>query len=330
MRILILGGTVFVGRALAEAALKRGHAVTLFNRGSNPGSIDGAREIHGDRGVSLEALHSGNWDCVIDTCGYVPRVVKMACKELKPRTKHYTFISTVSVYADPSDAQINENSALAAIEDPNVEEVNAETYGALKVLCEQEVNAAFPDNSLIVRPGLIVGPHDPTDRFTYWVDRIGRGGSVLGVGRQDQPVQVIDVRDLAEWTLSMIENRVCGTYNACGPDTPLEFEGMLDAIRRGTGSGSLVVWPTDDMLEAEGVQPRQDLPFWIPASSNTDGLMRCSNQSACGANLTFRPLTETAADTWKWVQTRNTPLKLGLTFEREAELVDKVMAFGSR
>ncbi len=323
---MILGGTVFLGRTLAEAAMRRGHAVTLFNRGSNPGVINGARELHGDRGVNLEALHSGQWDCVIDTCGYVPRVVKMACRQLAARTTHYTFVSTVSVYADPSDDHLDENSALATIADEATEEITEDTYGALKVLCEQEVNGAFPDNSLIVRPGLIVGPHDPSDRFTYWVDRVGRGGTVLGAGRQDQPVQLIDVRDLAEWALSMIENRVCGTYNACGPATPLSFEQMLRTIKRGTGSDALVVWPTDELLQAEGVRPGEGLPLWIPASDNADGLMRVSNQSAISANLTFRPLQTTVADTWAWVQKRNTPLKRGIDPEREAELVEKALS----
>lgn len=325
MRILILGGTVFVGRALAEAGLRRGHSVTLFNRGSNPGVIDGAKEIHGDRGVSLEALHSGQWDCVIDTCGYVPRVVRLACLELAGRATHYTFISTISVYADSSDPNLSETSACATLEDETTEVVDGETYGGLKVLCEREVSTAFPDHSLIVRPGLIVGPHDPTDRFTYWVDRIGRDGTVLGPGRPDQPVQVIDARDLAEWTLSMIENRASGTYNACGPEEPLTFESMLRAVKRGTGSDALVVWPTDNLLQAEGVRPRQDLPLWIAKSDNADGLMKVSHYHARGANLQFRPLEDTVRDTWTWVQARGTELKLGLDPAKEAELVEKAL-----
>lgn len=325
MRILILGGTVFVGRALAEAALRRGHEVTLFNRGTRPGLIAGAKEIHGDRGVSLEPLHGKSWDSVLDTCGYLPRVVRMACRELAGRTSHYTFISTVSVYADGSDQAITETSALATLEDETTEAITAETYGALKVLCEHEVEQAFPTSSLVVRPGLIVGPNDPTDRFTYWVDRIGRGGTVLGPGRPDQPVQVIDARDLAEWTLDMVENRACGTYNACGPAEPLTFEQMLRAIKKGAASEALVVWPSEALLETEGVQPGKDLPFWIPESENADGLMRVSNRRAVGANLQFRPLEATVKDTWAWVQTREAPLQLGLDPKREAELVEKAL-----
>ncbi|MCO5297962.1 MAG: NAD-dependent epimerase/dehydratase family protein [Fimbriimonadaceae bacterium] len=325
MRILILGGTVFVGRALAEAALKRGHHVTLFNRGTHAGAVPGAEEIHGDRTKGLAPLHTGHWDAVIDTCGYVPRVVRLACQELAGRVNHTTFISTISVYADASDPHLSETSALATIEDETTEEVNGETYGALKALCEHEVEKAFPSSSLIVRPGLIVGPHDPTDRFTYWVDRIGRGGTVLGPGRKEQPVQVIDARDLAEWTLGMVENKVSGTYNACGPAEPLTFEQMLRGIKKGTGSDALVVWPTDELLVAEGVQPGSDLPFWIPESENGDGILQVSNRRAVAANLRFRPLEDTARDTWAWTQSRAAPLKLGLDPDREAQLIEKAL-----
>lgn len=317
---------MFVGRAMAECAVRRGHHVTLFNRGTRRGVVAGVEEVQGDRTQGLAALHTGHWDAVIDTCGYVPRVVKLSCQELTGRVNHYTFVSTISVYADASDPHLSETSALATIEDESTEEVTSETYGALKVLCEHEVESAFPSASLVVRPGLIVGPHDPTDRFTYWVDRLGRGGTVLGAGRQDQPVQVIDARDLAEWTIGMAEDRVTGTYNACGPAEPLTFEAMLRSVKRGIGSDALVVWPTDELLEAEEVKPGKDLPFWMPESGNSDGLMQVSNQRAVAANLRFRPLEDTARDTWRWVQSRQEPLKLGLDPEKEAELVEKALS----
>jgi 2'-hydroxyisoflavone reductase len=221
MEILVIGGTVFLGRALVEAALEKDHRVTLFNRGkSNPECFPEVEKLLGDREIDLSILEGRSWDVVVDTCGYVPRVVRKSAELLADAVEHYTFISTVSVYADLSTPHNDEHAAVGKIEDETIEKVTGETYGPLKALCEQAVMKAMPDRVLVVRPGLIVGPHDPSDRFTYWVQRVSRGGEVLAPKPASMPVEFIDVRDLAEWILRMVEIRETGIYNAVGPGQP--------------------------------------------------------------------------------------------------------------
>src|SRR6478672_8232941 len=223
MRLLVLGGTQFLGRHLVEVALREGDAVTIFHRGrTNPDLFAGQVErISGDRDGGLDALAGGEWDAVVDTCGYVPRVVAASARALADRCGHYTFVSTESVYGDVGEPGLDESAPVAVLDDPATEVVDGETYGGLKALCEEAAEAAMPGRVLNVRPGLIVGPHDPSDRFTYWPRRLARGGEVLAPGSAEGLVQVIDARDLAEWAVRMVEGGKTGVYNATGPENPL-------------------------------------------------------------------------------------------------------------
>src|SRR5512136_1410936 len=219
MNLLIIGGTRFVGRHLVEYALARGHTLTLFNRGqSNPDLFPRVEQLHGDRAADLSLLQDRSWDAVIDTCGYVPRIVRLSAQTLAGRTDRYVFISTVSVYAQDNPRGMDENAPLAALKDETIEEITSETYGGLKALCEKAVEAVYPNRALIIRPGLIVGPYDPTDRFTYWPWRTAQGGEVLAPGNPDQPQQIIDARDMARWIVQMVEAKRTGVFNAVGAD----------------------------------------------------------------------------------------------------------------
>ena len=324
MRILILGGTVFLGRHLAAAALARGHAVTLFNRGkSGPELFPEAEHLRGDRTNDLSALEGRNWDAVIDTCGYVPRVVRASAERLAGAVERYVFISTVSVYADTSQIGITEEAPTGTTQDPTTEEVTGETYGPLKVLCEAAVERALPGRALVIRPGLIVGPHDPSDRFAYWPRRLARGGEVLAPGNPDAPVQFIDVRDLAEWTVRLVESSATGIFNATGPEQPLTMRAVLEACRKVAGTDATLTWIPDDFLLEAKVAPYSEFPLWIPDDPKHAGFSRMSIRKAFDAGLTFRPLAETAQDTLAW--DASLPVEKqhrgSLTPEREAELL---------
>lgn len=325
MRLLILGGTIYLGRHLVDAALARGHAVTLFNRGQhNPDLYPDVAKVRGDRTVSLDALAGGRWDAVIDTSGYVPRVVRQAAETLADRVDHYTFISSLSVYADPSRPGVDETAAVGRIDDPTTEDVTGESYGPLKALCEQAAQAARPGRTLVIRPGLIVGPYDPTDRFTYWPRRVAQGGEVLAPGRPGYETQIIDARDLAAWTLDMVEARRVGVYNATGPATPLTLGEVLDTSQAVSGSDATFTWLDEVFLIQQGVQPWTELPLWVPESDpQMAGFNKFSIDRALAAGLTFRPLADTVAATLAWDATRDpaAPRRAGLTREREAELL---------
>ncbi|MFN8476171.1 MAG: SDR family oxidoreductase [Anaerolineae bacterium] len=324
MRLLILGGTVFLGRALVDAALARGHEVTLFNRGQhNPDLYPDVEKLRGDRDGDLTALAGREWDAVIDTCGYVPRIVRASAELLADHVGRYVFISTISVYADFSQDGPSEESPVGVIADETVEEVNGETYGPLKALCEAAVEAALPGRALIIRPGLIVGPHDPSDRFTYWPHRIAQGGEVLAPAAQTMPVQIIDVRDLAEWTIRMVEDNRTGIYNATGPQDPLTFADVLDECRAVTGSDAHIVWVDEGFLLERGVAPWMEMPLWIPPGEMS-ALARTSIRRALDAGLTFRPLTTIIQDTLVWDATRPTDIqrRAGMARARESELLD--------
>src|SRR5579872_4273010 len=233
MKLLILGGTVFLGRHIVEAALARGHEVTLFNRGQhNPDLFPEVEKLRGDRNGDLAALQGRQWDAAIDTSGFVPRVVRASAEALANAVKHYTFISSISVYADFTKLGIDESSPVAKLVDESVEEVTGETYGGLKALCEQAAEEALPGKVLIVRPGLIVGPDDQTDRFTYWPYRVAQGGEMLAPGRPAHQEQFIDVRDLAQWIVRMVEAGKTGVYNATGPDYVLSTQQLLEVCKR--------------------------------------------------------------------------------------------------
>ena len=326
MRLLVLGGTMFLGRHIVEQALARGHAVTFFHRGkTHPELFPEATRAIGDRRESLEPLAGQRFDAVLDTSGYVPRVVQLSAAALSGAAPHYTFISTISVYADENTRGQDESGPLAAIADPKREDVNGETYGALKVLCEQAVAETFTGRVLVIRPGLIVGPHDPTDRFTYWPARMARGGDVLAPGPQAAPVQYIDVRDLAAWTLDMIEAQRTGVLNATGPAAELtigEFlAGCRDAARPSNGAEVRLTWVDPEFLAAQNVAPFTDLPLWLPEAAW--GMSTVKVARAVASGLTMRPLADTVRDTLAWHQNREDPqaLKSGLSPEREAELL---------
>ncbi len=298
MRLLVLGGTVFLGRAVVEAALADGHEITIFTRGrTNPELFPEVEKLLGDRDGALGPLADGAWDAVIDTSGFVPRIVRQSA-ELLHGARRYVFVSSVSVYADfrtPPD----ETSAVAELADPASEEVMRD-YGALKAACEQVVEEIYGvDRAVIVRPGLIVGPHDPTGRFTYWPRRIAEGGRVLAPGRPDAPVQVIDVRDLGEWLVTLADRGPSGVFNAVGPAEPLTFGGLLDACRAATGSDAAPVWVDDEPLLAAGVEPWTELPLWLP-SGDDSGMAQTSHARAIAAGLRFRPLEETILATLEW------------------------------
>lgn len=322
MDVLLLGGPRFLGRALIEAALAAGHHVTMFNRGrTNPQLFPEVERLHGDRDGQLDALAGRRWDVVIDTCGYVPRIVRQSAQLLAPNAGRYIFVSSISVYREPLSPAAAENAPLAELPDRTVEEVTGETYGGLKALCEGAVQDVFGERALILRPGLIVGPHDPTNRFTYWVTRLAAGGDVLAPDDRSAPVQVIDVRDLAEWTLRLAAAGASGVFNATGPAAPLTLEGTLLLCRRATGSDAHLVWVEPQFLLAEGVAPWSEIPLWAPGAET---LNQVSIAAALSAGLTLRPLEATIADTLDWVRTEPAPPgTAGLSRARETELLQR-------
>ena len=326
MRLLILGGTVFLGYALAEEAVARGHEVTIFSRGkSASGLLSNVKHLIGDRDGGLQALEQGTWDAVIDTSGYVPRLVKASAELLEGRVGQYTFISSVSVYRDLSRPGAAEEDAVLELEDEESEDVAAH-YGALKARCEAVLAEQLPGRVLVIRPGLIVGPRDPTDRFTYWPSRIARGGDVLAPGPTAAPVQIIDVRDLASWILSMTEARRTGVFNAAGEPGRVTMQALLERSCSVLNPSARLVWADGDFLAGRGAGAWVELPLWLPASGETaafTGMVQVRVDKALNAGLSFRPLEETIRDTAEWDAGRpaDTPRKAGLAPEREAELL---------
>jgi 2'-hydroxyisoflavone reductase len=325
MKILILGGTVFLGRTIVEVALQRGHTLTLFNRGrTNPDLFPEVEKLYGDRSIDLSAIEGCCWDAAIDTSGYVPRVVDFSASFLANRVELYTFISTLSVYDDVSQEGIDENGRLGKLPDESIETITGETYGPLKALCERAVEKAMDGRALIIRPGLIVGPYDPTDRFTYWVHRISKGGEVLAPGHPERKIQFIDVRDLAEWTIRMVEERRTGIYNATGLEKPLSMGEFLENCKWTNRSDAELTWVTEEFLEEQKVRAWQEMPLWVPESdpANT-GFFSFSNSKAIEAGLSFRPVSETISAVLSWDQSRSSKstLKAGMSEAREKELL---------
>ncbi len=323
MHLLILGGTRFVGRYIVEAAQAAGHEVTLFNRGrSNPRLFSDVETLIGDRDGDLAALEGRQWDAVVDTSGYVPRVVRDSAELLADAAPHYTFISTISVYDDSLSPDAGEDAALQTLEDETVEEIAGGTYGALKVLCENVVQELYPDGALVIRPGLIVGPHDPTDRFTYWPVRVAEGGQVLAPGVASKPVQFIDVRDLGEWIMRMVEARATGIYNATGPAGGLPLGEVLAACRKVTHSTAQFEWVEEEFLLEHDVQPFTEMPLWIPGQQGL-ALGTINIQRALIAGLKLRKVEETVEDTLEWAQTLpdDHEWRAGMDRKREAELL---------
>lgn len=325
MRILIIGGRHFLGRHLVEAALERSHDITLFNRGkTNPDLFPQVETIIGDREQDVNILNGRLWEAVIDTSGYVPRIVRLSADVLKENVSRYVFISSVSVYDNFRKIGINESDPVRKIQDETTEEITGETYGPLKALCEQAVQDIYRlERTLIVRPGLIVGPHDPTDRFTYWPVRVARGGDVLAPEKPEAPIQIIDVRDLAEFIIRLIQNNASGIYNATGPDYELTIGRLLEVSKQVSGSDANFRWASLDFLNQNKVEAWSDMPVWVPAGEESAGFSRVDVSKAINAGLRFRPLEETVRDTLEWAKTRPEDHKwrAGLTAERETQVL---------
>jgi 2'-hydroxyisoflavone reductase len=325
-RLLILGGTSFLGPHLTERALGAGWEVTHFNRGRRaPDGVAGVETLIGDRNGQLDALTGRRWDAVIDTSGYIPRHVRLSAELLAPAVDRYVFISSISVYAGFSQPN-DESSPVGTLESDTIEEVTGETYGPLKALCERAAEAALPGRTIVVRPGLIVGPLDPTDRFTYWPARADRGGEVLAPGAPDDPIQVIDARDLADWTLRLLEGggRV-GVFNAVSPPRRFTIGGLLEDCVAATASGAQLTWVDADFLAARNVAPWSDLPVWIPPRGDDGAVSLTSVERAVSAGLRVRPLRDTVSDTLAWFrglpEERRLKLRAGLAAEREREVL---------
>jgi 2'-hydroxyisoflavone reductase len=318
MRLLVLGGTKFLGRAIVDAALARDHELTLFNRGlTNPELFAGLEKIRGDRTEEFSALAGREWDAVIDVSTFLPRVVRLAVEDLVDQVERYIYVSSISVYADQSVPPV-EGAPVAQLDDPQSESL--EDYGALKAACERIVLDAYGERALIVRPGLIVGPHDPTDRFTYWPRRIAEGGRMLAPAPPEAPAQFVDVRDLGAWIVHAAETGLSGTFNATGE--PITFGRLLDECKRVAGAGTEIVWVPSDALVDAGVGEWTELPLWI-ASPEFAAMQRADASKAVAAGLTFRPLADTIRDTLAWNAEREWPPAegVGLAPERERELL---------
>ncbi|MCH7716781.1 MAG: NAD-dependent epimerase/dehydratase family protein [Gemmatimonadetes bacterium] len=326
LRILILGGTRFLGVAQVQYALARGHTVTLFNRGrTNTHLFPEVEKLRGDRNDDLTALQGREWDVVIDNSASVPRWVEQSAGLLRNSANQYIYVSSLSVIADNSIIGSDETTAVKQLDDPTVEQVTGGRYGGMKALCEQRAREAFGDRAMVVRPGLIVGPMDNTDRFTYWPIRIDRGGEVMAPGNPTHHVQIIDVRDLASWMVRMGEDNTSGVYNATGPASPMSMAEMLYGIRAATSANVSFTWVNADFLEQHEVRPWSHMPTWIPPREGMEGFSRVNCSKAIAAGLTFRPLAETASDTITWFKTlpaeRQSEMGAGLSAEREAEVL---------
>ena len=323
MKILLIGGTMFVGKHCVEQLLAHGHEVTIFHRGKHPVTHDGVQEIHGDRDGGLDALQ-GKWDAVIDTCGYIPRVVRASCEHLKDKATQYVFVSTVSVYKDFSSGTITEESERQTIDTPDTETVDGTTYGPLKALCEDAVTSIFDANGCIVRPGLIVGPDDYTDRFTYWVRRIAEGGEILVPDDPRAVVQWIDVRDLAGFIVTLLEKKQGGTYNAVGPEKSIMFNEYIAECVREFHSDAHIVPVPYTFLKEENIAPWSDIPFWVPSEDDMGGMLRVLPDHSIQAGMRLRPLRETLHDTRTWDLARgDVTFRAGITREKEKELLEK-------
>ncbi len=301
LRLLVLGGTAFLGRHVVEAALGRGYEVTIFNRGqTKPRLFPGVERLIGDRNGDLSALRGRKWEVCVDPSAYLPRQVRASAEILKDAVEHYAFISSGSVY--PLDCPKSEDSPVLPLEDPDSEDVTRD-YGPLKAVCERIAVEAFGEGRVLnVRSGLIVGPWDPTNRFTFWPLRVARGGEVLAPSSPDYPLQFIDARDQAEWILDCAERGLSGTFNCTGPEEPLTLGDFLDACREVAGSDATFTWVRDDFLLQHEVGPWNEMPLWLPPGEGT--LLDMPIQRAIAEGLTFRPVEQTLADTLAWAQSQ--------------------------
>jgi 2'-hydroxyisoflavone reductase len=323
LKVLLLGGTSFLGPHLVDELLGHGHEVTLFNRGTvNKSLFPNVETLQGNRDGDLHALKNRSWDVIIDTSGHLPRVVEASSKILSNAAKHYTFISTIGVYENFHSLNIDESYPLAKLEDETKEEINEKTYGALKAACEKVVEGYFPDHFLVIRPGLIVGPRDPTNRFSYWPLRVLDGGEILAPGSPTQNVQFIDVRDLAKWIVTMVENQATGFYNATGPEASLSFEELLQTCTQKSNKDVLFTWVDEDFLIEHGVQDWTELPLWLSYKRKMPGFLHVNVEKARQAGLEFRPLTQTIETIIDWEkQNRKDGVQIGMDRKKEQELL---------
>ena len=339
MKILIIGGTKFLGRHLVDAALKNNHEVTLFNRGRKYAgeTIENVEQIHGDRNADLENLGGGNWDAVIDTCGYLPQTVKASAEFLADKVNQYVFVSSASVYPETPEPDYDETTQTATLTEAQQREVEkidprgeltgatlGENYGALKKLCEEAAEAAMPNRVLNVRAGMIVGAFDPTDRFTYWVMRVADGGEILAPGTPENFVQMIDARDLSEWIIKMVEENAAGIFNVTGKPFELDFGKMLDQIKTTTDAQAEFVWIDEQFLTENNVSPWGEMPFYLPESAaELRGFLAMNVDKASAQGLNFRPLRESILDVLNWRKTQDFAMRAGISGEREKELLQK-------
>ena len=326
LEILVLGGTGFIGPHMVREALRRGHDVTLFNRGKTNNALFPDLELLiGDRDNGLDALKGGKWDAVVDNSGYVPRHVADSARLLSPSISHYLFISSISAYASFAEAN-HEDSPLATMPDETVEEVTGETYGPMKALCEQRAAAEIDDHRLtILRPTYICGPGDHTDRFSYWPVRTMKGGEMLWPGTPGDKTQIIDVRDLANFVVDAVEQRITGTYNTVTPAGSYSMGDLLADSMAVTGTEVNPTWVSAGFIEAQKLGERNSLPIWAPPSGDYSGVAFVSGEKAAAKGLRNRPVRETARDLISWWKTlpedRTKNIRAGLSAEREAEML---------
>jgi len=334
LKVLILGGTGFIGPHFVDVLTAGGHQISLFNRGKRDPEIrEGIEQLLGDRDGQIDSLKGRDWDVVIDNSGYKPSQVRLTTDLLKDHVKHYIFISSIAVYSDFAKAGIDEDYKLAVLKDPTSEVVTGESYGGLKVLCEKIVEESFGKRGTIIRPTYIAGPGDHTDRFTYWPWRVARGGEMLAPGTPADPFQYIDVRDLADFIRVCVEKNVTGKYNLCGPQGAVTMGSLLEEARRITKANTTFVWASPEFLTAQEVigdkAKGNFMPIWQPPAGEQAGLLLVSPARARKKGLKFRSLETTIRDTLEWQKKRpedKQVLKAGLTPEKEAELLAKLRA----
>ena len=325
MRILMIGGTAFVGRHITEAALAAGHDVTLFHRGETGSALfPQATHLTGDRNSDLSALAEGSWDATVDVCAYFPRQVQSLAAALGGRGGRHVYISSVSAYSPDVPFGYDESAPLADVTEPDAQTVTNENYGGLKVACERLVTELYGPDTTIIRPTYVIGPHDRTYRFTWWVDRIGRGGNVLAPGNPDDPIQLIDGRDMAAWIVGPLDQSVTGTFHAVNPEPTFTWRQMLTAIESEVApAGTELTWVPSDFLVAEGVSDAE-LPLWPAGETEGADLMNASPAAAFATGLHPRPLRETIADLHAEVQAAASgKAGIGTSAQREAELLTR-------
>lgn len=321
VRVLTIGGTRFFGRAFVEEAVRRGHDVTVFHRGgSEPSDLPSVEHVHGDRKAGVETLRGHSWDAVLDTCAFVPREVRELADTIGGAIGHYTLVSSLSVHPDDLPVGATEDTPIHAPPYPDTEDVTEETYGPLKVACEVEAAARFGDRLLVIRPGYIVGPHDPTDRFTWWVRRAAAGGEMLAAGPPDAPIQGIDARDLGAFVLDRVEARDSTTYGVVGPAEPATTADVVDGARNAAGADTSFVWVDPAFVRALGEIHETWFPMWHP---HQPGFHAYDAAKATAAGLRPRPFDRTIADTLAWDRDRGAPpLAAGVPPDKEGELLD--------